>query len=312
MVVKLFLIIKIKLCMIVHNNISIIFVVYKSGEILFKNLKNLINYEIIIIDNDKDSNIEKEILRINKSIKYFKMNENLGIARAVNFAFKKINNKFILYLSADTIITDDNISRLKNIFNKYKNIGMVAPMHQNANGDYLGNYFCHPINRIIKRTISQKKIYSSLSKIKPSGDFSVKCVWGAPILIKSSLINKIGFFDNNYFMYFEDTDLCDRVVTSGHEIIETSDSYCTHYKAISSSNSLRYAYRTMTAFKFSELYYFSKYERKYVLRIYLHLFDYLFRFVINIFLFNKKKVYTNLFRIIGILKFIFYPKKTKF
>lgn len=298
--------------MIVHNNISIIFVVYKSGEILFKNLKNLINYEIIIIDNDKDSNIEKEILRINKSIKYFKMNKNLGIARAVNFAFKKINNKFILYLSADTIITDDNISRLKNIFNKYENIGIVAPMHQNANGDYLGNYFCHPINRIIKRTISQKKIYSSLSKIKPSGDFSVKCVWGAPILIKSSLINKIGFFDNNYFMYFEDTDLCDRVLASGHEIIETSDSYCTHYKAISSSNSLRYAYRTMTAFKFSELYYFSKYERKYVLRIYLHLFDYIFRFVINIFLFNKKKVYTNLFRIIGILKFIFYPKKTKF
>jgi len=312
MVVKLFLIIKIKLCMIVHNNISIIFVVYKSGEILFKNLKNLINYEIIIIDNDKDSNIEKEILRINKSIKYFKMNENLGIARAVNFAFKKINNKFILYLSADTIITDDNISRLKNIFNKYENIGMVAPMHQNANGDYLGNYFCHPINRIIKRTISQKKIYSSLSKIKPSGDFSVKCVWGAPILIKSSLINKIGFFDNNYFMYFEDTDLCDRVITSGHEIIETSDSYCTHYKGISSSNSLSYAFRTMTAFKFSELYYFSKYERKYVLRIYIHLFDYLFRFVINIFLFNKKKVYTNLFRIIGILKFLFYQKKTKF
>tara|TARA_B100000787_G_scaffold115421_1_gene86106 strand:+ start:4579 stop:5523 length:945 start_codon:yes stop_codon:yes gene_type:complete len=311
-VVRLFLIVKVKEYIIVHNNISIIFVVYKSGQILFKNIKNLKNYEIIIIDNDKDSNIKNEILRINKSIKYFKMNKNLGIAKAANFAFRKINNEFVLYLSADTIITHDNILRLKNIFDKYINIGIVAPMHQNTKGEYLGNYFCHPINRIIKRTLPQKKIYSSLSKIRPSGDFSVKCVWGAPILIKSSLINKIGFFDNNYFMYFEDTDLCDRVITSGHEIIETSDSYCTHYKAISSSNSLRYAFRTMTAFKFSELYYFSKYERKYVIRIYIHLFDYLFRFVINIFLLNKKKVYTNLFRIIGILKFLFYQKKTKF
>ena len=160
-----------------HNNISIIFVVYKSGEILFDNLKNLKNYETIIIDNDKDSNIKNKILEINKSIKYFKMNKNLGIAKAANFAFKKINNEFVLYLSADTIIIHDNILRLKDIFDRYKNIGMVAPIHQNTNGEYLGNYFCHPINRIIKRTIPQKKIYNSLSKINPSGAFSVKWVW---------------------------------------------------------------------------------------------------------------------------------------
>ena len=295
-----------------YNNISIIFVIYKSGEILFKNLINLKNYEIVIIDNDVDSNLERRILDINKSIKYFKMTKNLGIAEAVNFAFKKIDNEFILYLSADTIMTHENILNLKNVFNKYKNVGIVAPMHQNSTEEYLGNYFCHPINRIIKRTKFQKLIYNSLSKIKPSGDFSVKCVWGAPILLRSSLINKIGFFDNNYFMYFEDTDLCDRVRNSSNEIIETSDSYCTHYKAISSSNSLKYAFRTITAFKFSELYYFSKYERKYVFRIYIHLFDYLFRFIFNIFLFNKKKVYTNLFRIIGVLRFLFYKKKPKF
>ena len=92
-----------------QNKISIIFVVYKSGEILFKNLEYLKNYEIVIIDNDKDSNIENKILSINNSIKYFKMKNNLGIAKAVNFAFKKIENEFILYLSADTIISNNNI-----------------------------------------------------------------------------------------------------------------------------------------------------------------------------------------------------------
>ena len=51
------------------------------------------------------------------------------------------------------------------------------------------------------------------------------------------------------------------------------------------------------------------YEKKYIFRIYIHFFDYLFRFIINIFLLNKKKIYTNLFRIIGILKFFFYKKK---
>ena len=295
-----------------YNKISIIFVIYKSGEILFKNLKNLSNYEIVIIDNDNKSKVKNKILEINPSIKYFKMEKNLGISKAVNLAFSKINNEFILYLSADTIITNENITKLINIFDKYQNVGLVAPMHLSDNGEYLGNYFCHPINRIIKRTKYEKKIYNSLSKIRPSGNFSVKCVWGAPILLKSSLINKIGFFDNNFFMYFEDTDLCDRIISSGYEVIETSEAYCTHYKGISSSSSIIYSFRTMTAFKFSEIYYFSKYQKKYVLRIYLHLFDYLFRLFINIFLFNKKKVYTNLFRIIGIVKFFFYKRKTRF
>jgi len=296
----------------VYNKISIIFVIYKSGNILFDNLKNLINFEIVIIDNDNQSKIKNKILEINPSIKYFKMEKNLGISRAVNLAFNKITNEFILYLSADTIITSENITKLIKIFDKYQNVGLVAPVHLNYKGEYLGNYFCHPINRITKRSKYEKRIYDSLSKIKPSGNFSVKCVWGAPILLKRSLINKIGFFDNNFFMYFEDTDLCDRIITAGHEVIETPEAYCTHYKGISSSNSITYSFRTMTAFKFSELYYFSKYKKKYVLRIYLHLFDYLFRFFINIFLFNKKKVYTNLFRIIGIIKFIFYRKKTRF
>ena len=295
-----------------HNKISIIFVVYQSGEILYENLRNLSNYEIVIIDNDPKSIIEKKVLEINSSIKYFKMKKNLGISKAVNLAFSKINNEFILYLSADTIITNENIIKLLNIFDKYQNVGLVAPMHFNDNRGYLGNYFCHPINRITKRNKYEKKIYDSLSKIKPSGNFSVKCVWGAPILLKSSLLSKIGFFDNNFFMYFEDTDLCDRIISSGHEVIETSEAYCTHFKGISSSSSIIYSFRTMTAFKFSELYYFSKYQKKYVLRIYLHLFDYLFRLFINIFLFNRKKVYTNLFRIIGILKFFFYKKRTRF
>ena len=134
------------------HQISIIFVVYNSGEILFKNLRNLENYEIVIIDNNKDSDIENKILSLNKSIKYFKMDKNLGIAKAVNFAFKKVNNKFILYLSADTIISNKNILKLKAIFNLYKNVGIVAPMHQNETGVYTGNYFCHPIHRIIKRS----------------------------------------------------------------------------------------------------------------------------------------------------------------
>ena len=146
----------------------------------------------------------------------------------------------------------------------------------------------------------------------PIGDFSVNTVWGAPILLKTSLIKKIGFFDNNFFMYFEDVDLCDRIKESGFEIIETPSSFCYHLKGSSNINSLKNSYVTISSFKFSEIYYFSKYGLKYTLRIYLHSFDYFFRVFLNILLFNRNKVFTNIFRLVGVVRFIIYRKKTKF
>ncbi len=84
------------------------------------------------------------------------------------------------------------------IFFKYETIGLSCPVHLGLDNSYLGNYSCHPTYRFLKRKGIEKKIFKSLSKLLPLGDFSVNTVWGAPILLRTSLIKKIGFFDNNF------------------------------------------------------------------------------------------------------------------
>ena len=234
------------------------------------------------------------------------------MAKGANLAFNKVKTKYFLYITADTIIDESNIYNLLKIFYKYDYIGLSCPIHLSLNSSYSGNYSCHPKFRFLKRDNFEKNIYKSLSKVMPVGDFSVNSVWGAPILLKTSLIKQIGFFDSNFFMYFEDIDLCDRIKKAGFEIIETPSSFCYHHKGSSSISSINSSYITISSFKFSEIYYFSKFGYKYTMRIYLHSLDYLFRIFINIFLFNKKKIFTNIFRLIGVLRFIFYKKKTKF
>ena len=294
------------------KDITLIFVIYKSGEIFFKNIKQLSNFNKIIIDNDPDSNLEDKIKKIDSTINYTRLDKNIGMAKAANLAFNKVKTDFFLYITADTIIDEENIYNLLKIFSKYDSIGLSCPIHLSSNSSYSGNYSCHPKYRFLKRNDFEKHIYKSLSKIFPVGDFSVNTVWGAPILLRTSLIKKIGFFDSNFFMYFEDIDLCDRIKEAGFEIIETPSAFCYHHKGSSEIMSLSSSYTTISSFKFSEIYYFSKFGYKYSMRIYLHALDYLFRIFFNIFVFNKNKIFTNIFRLIGILRFLFYKKKPKF
>ena len=291
------------------TDITIIFVLYKSDRIIFENLKNLKNFKKIIIDNDPTSKIKDQLLKFDDNIIYHKMDKNIGMGRAANFAFDMVKSNYILYLTADTIMNENNVLNLKKIFNKYDNVGLVCPNHFDDNDKYIGNYFCHPLKRLEKRNTFEKKIYNSLSKIKPSGDFFVESVWGAPIMLKTDIIKKIGFFDPNFFMYFEDVELCDRLRKVGLSIIETPESFCNHIKGVTHPKSIKGYYITMTSFKFSELYYFSKFNKKYVYRIYLHSFDFFFRIIINLILLRKYKVYSNLFRLIGVFKYIFIRLK---
>ena len=290
------------------TDITIIFVLYKSDDIIFENLKNLKNFKKIIIDNDPSSRIRDKIINFDKNITYHKMHKNLGMSKAANFALDLAKTDFILYLTADTIMNEKNILNLREIFNKYNNVGLACPNHLDDNNNYIGNYFCHPLKRLVKRNSYEKKIYQSLSKIKPSGDFFTESVWGAPIMLKKNILLKTGFFDPNFFMYFEDVDLCDRLRQNELTIVETPSSYCNHIKGITHPKNIIGYYITMTSFKFSELYYFSKFDKKYVYRIYLHSFDFLIRFFINLFLFRKYKMYSNLFRLIGVFKYPIFKK----
>ena len=89
-----------------NKDITIIYVIYKSGEILFENIKRLKNFKKIIIDNDPNSILKDKIIEIDSTVDYTKLDKNIGMSKAANLAFNKVKTDFFLYLTADTIIDD--------------------------------------------------------------------------------------------------------------------------------------------------------------------------------------------------------------
>ena len=238
--------------------------------------------DIYLIDNSPNDNLS--YLDSDKRVNYFKSEHNGGFGYGHNTIIRRFklldSYDYCLVINPDIEFNFEVIEKISKYMEQNTGVGVLMPKILNHDGSlqFARRLLPSPFDIIRKKILPHflhPKKYEMID-YEPNKPIKIVGLCGCFMFLRIDALKVVGLFDERYFMYFEDTDLCDRVVTSGHEIIETSDSFCTHYKAISSSNSLRYAYRTMTAFKFSELYYFSKYERKYVLRIYLHLFDYLF------------------------------------
>tara|TARA_B110000196_G_scaffold212200_1_gene182005 strand:- start:247 stop:1107 length:861 start_codon:yes stop_codon:yes gene_type:complete len=284
-------------------DITILIVAYKNNEILIQNISKLNNFNIIVIDNDNSSNLKNKLIKFN-NVKYYKLPKNLGEGYAANKGLEFINSKYTLYLNPDTLIDEKNILSLKTIFNENSNVGVVAPMHFNINNKYIGNYFSHPLLQRIKRNYFEKKIYNSLDKIKPSGNFCARVIWGAPLFFNTIKIKKIGFFDPEFFLFFEDVDLCDRLNNIHLQIIETPFAFCYHLNENLSSKSVKYLFLTSSNFIRSQILYFKKNSQS-TLKFYLRGFEYFINSLFYLIKLNKLKFYQNIFRLYGVLRSLF-------
>ena len=291
-----------------NNDITILIVTYKSDTILLKNLSFLKNFKVVLVDNFKESNLKDKITSYT-NINYIKNNINLGEGSGAKTGFELINSKYTLYLNPDTIINEVNIFKLKNIFLRYPDTGLLTPIHLNERDEFIPNYFVHPFKQKTKRNSFQKLVFNTLNQVKPSGDFFPECIWGAPLFFNTNIIKKIGFFDTNFFLFFEDVDLCDRIIRNKLKIVLSPDAFCHHLNQNYSSKSIKYLFFTSSNFIFSQMYYFNKNKRN-IFNFYIRGFEYFFNSLIYLLKFNKNKFFQNMFRLYGIFKFILF--KTKF
>lgn len=174
--------------------------------------------EIIIVDNgsqDKSVPYIKELQKSNSSIRLASLKENLGFAEGNNVGFFQAKGEYILFLNNDTLVSKTFYRMLKAKIESDPHIGGVQPkisMYPKIDFiDSVGSYFLTTGFLYHKgHNKKDKKLYNVSSKI-----FSMK---GACMLFKHSVLDAVGVFDKKYFAYFEETDLCHRVILSGYDI----------------------------------------------------------------------------------------------
>lgn len=208
-------------------SVVIILVNYKNWSDTQKcvdSLKNLYykNYKIIIVDNSEE-NIEKlrelygneyEIINENENIFNFSKpivitTKNFGFAHANNITIKKIKDRFdyIWILNNDTIVEPKTLSHLLETSLKLNNPLVTCKIKdytQKEKVQYDGNV----------PTYSPKNDYPD--KIKYASFLS-----GANILLRSSIFDEIGLWDESYFLYYEDNDFSIRLQKAGYRLVYT-------------------------------------------------------------------------------------------
>lgn len=224
------------------DKLSIVIVNYNSGDFLLNCLKSIkenkqgLEFDIWVVDsNSSDESIEKTKKGF-PEIHYIYNKENIGFTKANNQALKEIKNDYILILNPDTKILPGTLNYMVKFMKENIDVGAATCRVELANGrlDW-GSHrgFPTPLASFFYYFLGNDKYYH-LSNLDMTKLHEVNAITGAFFLTRKSVLDKVGLFDEDYFMYGEDLDLCFRIKKAGYKIMFVPKVKIIHYKGVSS------------------------------------------------------------------------------
>lgn len=184
---------------------------------LFEDIENSgIRFKIIVLDNNSDDNLEDIKMKYaNRNIEFIRSEKNLGFGGGHNFISKRENSKYNLILNSDLkFVEPDTVLRL------YKRI-------QNSGYKVIGP--CLVLEDFTRQEFDHGELYGVISRLKNSfgssywkprkSEADAAWVSGAVLMIESEVFKEMKGFDENFFLYKEEEDLCKRILLAGYKIL---------------------------------------------------------------------------------------------
>ena len=263
------------------DNLTVILVLYQEKEdVVIECLKNIKNFKIIIIDNDNDLALKKNILKDFEIYQYLTNEKNIGFTRAANIAINLAKTEYVLNLNADCIIEEKDIFNLILSHQKYKNCFITSPTLFSDKDKISYN----------AGTFSNKNLEREILLF--DGDACVDWVLGSAILFKKKDIQKLGMLDENYFLYFEDEDICIKAREKKMSIIQVKNCIARHvHGKIKGRSKLKNIYLRNYNFTYDELYYYYKNYNQMdnYFGLKKKIFPYIFKMVLNLIILKFSK-----------------------
>ena len=209
------------------NDITVVIVTYKTNEkIIFDCLKSINSQvKVLIIENSKNFAHDKKILSNFPNAKVFCSGENLGYGKGNNYGLKLVESKYALILNPDVICEKDFFNNIVDVVNQTKDFTIIGCQYLNDKIFMPAGFFNKEKNNKFKDDFMNNKV-DNLSK--------VEWVTGCSMLINlEKFINK-EIFDKNFFLYFEEIDLCKSIIKKGENIF-TSQKLKIHHLGFKSS-----------------------------------------------------------------------------
>jgi GT2 family glycosyltransferase len=264
-----------------EKNITFVIVSFKSSHIIEKCIQSInSNIKIIVVENSDDVVVKKYLENKFSNVEVIITKQNLGYGKGNNFGISKVNTQYAFILNPDAILEKNCLSELsKAQINLKDDFTILAPNLSNNYG-----YFSSPKNNL------QNEI------------LEVDYVKGFAILINLKKINFDKIFDENFFLFLEEIDLCKRIKNSGGKIFVAMNSKVQHSGKQASEYSLSIELCRNWHWMWSLFYY--NYKHFGVLVAYKatisKFFSSIFKLFVALVFFNKKLFLIHYYRLNGL------------
>lgn len=231
--------------------LSVLIVTYKSRDEIGQCLRSLPRelkgqaVEVIVVDNASGDGISEIIRQEFPWVCYLGLDRNLGFGKASNLAYEHAQGDYVLFLNPDTISNDETylhcLARLK----EDPSIGIISPKLVMADGKMdlasrrsiptVWDGFSRAVGLAAKFPRSRLFAGYNLTYLPENESYEVGSVNGAFMMSARKTLLRFGVFDEQFFMYGDDLDLCYRCQKAGYKVVYDGRVKMVHLKGMSST-----------------------------------------------------------------------------
>lgn len=221
--------------------VSVIIVHYQVKDLLRNCILSIqkyfqgFEYEIIVVDNNSPNPEWKTLKSEFPGINFISLEKNLGFSKANNIGVDSAHGEYVYILNPDTEIEGDYFNEILHFADSKEKFGSLGLRMHNSEGEFLPES-----KRSVPALVNSfEKLFTSFSNntktyyrndIGESDIAEIEIMTGANLLMKKSVYQEVGGFDETYFMYGEDIDLCYTILRKGYKNFYYGKYSILHYK----------------------------------------------------------------------------------
>lgn len=254
-------------------SVSVIIVSYKVKyyieQCLNSVLRSVPDAQIIVVDNNSDDGSVEYLRERFPQVEVIANDYNAGFGKANNMALARAKGKYVLFLNPDTVVAERTIPGCVEYMDVYREVGAVGVRMQYGDGRFAlesrrslptpSVSFWHMIG--LGKLFPKSRLFARYHRtyLDKESECTIDVVSGAYMFVRKEVLDKVGGFDEDFFMYGEDIDLSYRIIQAGY-LNRYLPLPIVHYKGESTTKT---SYRYAQVFYDAMLIFFNKHFHRY-------------------------------------------------
>jgi GT2 family glycosyltransferase len=216
--------------------LSIVYVNYNTTELLVASLRSLkrlagLEYEVLVVDNASKDFDEAAVKAVAPAAKIVRSAENLGFGRGNNLGAAEARGEYLWILNTDTLVPEGNgLDKLVRFLDGHREYGAALPLLKDDTGVVQPTQVAYfptpakillnvPVRVAAKLLPGLRRLYARVNlDYAPVETRDVEVAVAAAIVVRREVYEQVGGFSPEFFMFYEDSDLCRKIWKAGHGI----------------------------------------------------------------------------------------------